>query len=90
MEQKRVEKDRDGQEAVRIKTLEDLITLNLKTLEQVVDGIIDNRRAQLIFTGSRTVSSTLKLGIEAMKLGLGKIAGLPVGDSDKLLEQKGE
>ncbi len=65
---------------VEIKSLEDLICLNLNTLEDVVGGGIDNRKAAMIFTGSRTVTTALKLGIEAMKLGMAQIAGMPVGD----------
>lgn len=61
------------------------MNLNLNTLEKVVAGEIDNRKAQLIFTGSRTVTSTLKLGIEAMKLGVKKIGGVQIDAVDKKL-----
>jgi len=82
-------------EKIRIRSLEDLIDLNLSTLEDVVAGTIDNRKASLIFTGSRTVSSALKLGIEAMKLGLREIAGIPLGqlkvvNGEKIDEGKGQ
>jgi len=72
---------------IRIKTLEDLLNLNLNTLEEVVNGQIDNRKAALIFTGSRTVTSSLKVGLEAMKLGLVKVAGMPVGNTAQLIEK---
>lgn len=71
---------------IKIRTLEELISLNLNTLEQVVTNEIDNKKAALIFTGSRTVTSALKLGVEAMKLGMNKIAGMPTGDAKKLSE----
>lgn len=70
---------------VSIKSLNDLVALNLETLGQVVTGDIDNRKAQLIFTGSRTITSSLKVGIEAMKLGLAKVSGIPIGDTRDLL-----
>lgn len=63
---------------IRIKSLEDLINLNLSTLEKVINGGIDNRKAGLIFTGSRTVATAFKLGLEAMKLGMKQVAGMPV------------
>lgn len=74
-------------EKIRIKSLEDLIRLNLDTLESVVIGEIDNRKAQLIFTGSRTISSTFKLGLEAIKIGMKNVAGLPVRSSGKLIKK---
>lgn len=74
---------------VKLETLEDLINLNLNTLKNVVSGDIDHRKAALIFTGSRTVTSSLKLGIEAMKLGLKDISGVGVGNSTKLIDQNG-
>ena len=73
---------------ISVRTLEDLINLNLTTLEDVVSGEIDTKKAGLIFTGSRTVTQSLKLGIEAMKLGMGKIAGMPLGDPKKLIDGK--
>lgn len=69
-----------------IKSLEDLINLNLRTLEGVVDGDVDNKKAALIFTGSRTVTASLKLGLESIKLGMKSISGMPVGQTGKLVE----
>ena len=68
----------------RIDSLEALINLNLRTLEQVIDNSIDNKKAALIFTGSRTVTSTLKVGLEAMKLGLAEVSGVSVSDNERL------
>ena len=73
---------------VRIESLEDLINLNLRTLENVVNDQIDNRKAGLIFTGSRTVAASFKLGVEAVKLGMSQVAGLNVGRSTKRLKEK--
>ena len=61
-----------------VNSLGDLINLNLRTLESVNDGLIDNRKAALIFTGSRTVTAGLKVGVEAMRLGMSNVAGLPM------------
>lgn len=61
-----------------ISSFSDLVNLNLKTLEKVVSGDIDNKKAALIFTGSRTVTGTLKLGLEARKLGMKDVAGVNV------------
>ena len=56
-----------------LNTLNDLINLNLSTLEQVIEGTVDYKSAALIFTGSRTAISGLKLGVEVIKLGINKI-----------------
>ena len=72
---------------VRISSLEDLINLNLRTLEDVVNGDIDNRKAALMFTGSRTVAGSLKLALEAVKLGMGRLAGIDIGDSKRAIPQ---
>lgn len=74
--------------SIKIDSLESLIQLNLKTLEEVVSGTIDNRKAALIFTGSRTVTSELKVGIEAMKLGMTSISGVPTDGNKKEIEKK--
>ncbi len=71
-------------EAVRIKTLKDLVDLNIRTLEEVVSGETDNRKAAVIFTGSRTVTGALKLGLEAMKLGIPEVGGLGMVDVPEL------
>ena len=71
---------RNVTEKTSIKSLEDLINLNLRTLEDVIGGDIDNKKAALIFTGSRTVTSSLKLGLESMKLGLKNVGGLSIGN----------
>lgn len=72
-----------------IKTLEDLINLNLSTLEDVINEDIDNKKAALIFTGSRTVTSSLKLGLESMKLGIRNISGISVGNKISLVDHDG-
>lgn len=73
---------------IKINTLEDLIRLNLDTLEDVVSESIDNRKAALIFTGSRTVASSFKLGLEAVKLGIRQVSGMGLGATSKLLQPK--
>lgn len=75
---KKSQKFNEGSRNVAINNLNDLIRLNLDTLEDVMSGSIDNKKAALIFTGSRTVSSSLKLGLEAMKLGITEIGGVGV------------
>jgi len=65
---------------VPVRTLEDLVELNLGTLNGVISETIDNKKAGLIFTGSRTVCVALKLGIEAMRLGLRQVGGMQMGD----------
>ena len=81
------EKSRNTVKRVSVRSLEDLINLNLQTLEDVVSGEVDNKKAALIFTGSRTVTSSLKLGIEAMKLGHKTVAGMPVGaDTSRMIK----
>ena len=80
-----VEENGNGVSKVSVRTLEELITLNLSTLEDVVSGEIDNKKAALIFTGSRTVIGSLKLGLEAMKLGMTRISGVPIGDNKQLV-----
>jgi hypothetical protein len=82
-----VDDSKKTSELVKIGSLEDLINLNLNTLGDVINNTIDNKKAALIFTGSRTVTSALKLGIEAMKLGLGNIAGLPMGEKPELIKK---
>ena len=77
------QKDGDKGEPVEIKTLADLVNLNLTTLSSVVNAQVDYKQAALIFTGSRTVTATLKLGIEASKLGLVQIAGMNMAPGDK-------
>jgi hypothetical protein len=57
--------------------------LNLSTLENVINEKVDNKKAALIFTGSRTVTGSLKLGLEAMKLGMSRVAGVSIGDMTK-------
>jgi len=76
-------KSNNGRKDIQLRTLEDLIGLNLKTLEGVVNETMDNKKAALIFTGSRTVTGTLKLGLEAMKLGMGSVAGVDVNKGIK-------
>lgn len=71
---------------VHVRTLEDLVELNLSTLNGVIDEEIDNKKAGLIFTGSRTVCVALKLGIEAMKLGLRQVGGVEIGDGSRVIE----
>jgi len=73
---------------VKINTLEDLIRLNLNTLEDVISEEIDNRKAALIFTGSRTVAAAFKLGLEAVKLGLKQVSGMGVGNSVQISAPK--
>ena len=68
-------KDGNG-DKLALNTLDDLIRLNLSTLEDVVNGDIDNKTAALIFTGSRTAIGGLKLGVEVMKLGIKKVGGI--------------
>ena len=72
-------RDKESAAADRINSLEDLVRLNLNTLQGVIDETIDNKKAALIFTGSRTVTGSLKLGIEALKLGMNRIGGVDVG-----------
>jgi endonuclease III len=79
-----------GNGSIQIRTLEDLIKLNLETINGVVNETIDNRKASLIFTGSRTVTSSMKLGIEALKLGLKSIGGIGMKDATLLEELKKE
>lgn len=71
---------------VQVRTLEDLVELNLGTLNGVINETIDNKKAGLIFTGSRTVCVALKLGIEAMKLGLRQVGGVEIGDGSRVAE----
>lgn len=69
-----------GERKVEIKTLTDLVNLNLTTLEEVVSGETDNRKAGVIFTGSRTITGALKLGLEAAKLGIVDVGGIVMTD----------
>jgi hypothetical protein len=71
---------------VHIKTLTDLVNLNLETLEDVVSGETDNRKAAVIFTGSRTITGALKLGLEAAKLGVVDVGGIVMTDLKQLPE----
>lgn len=77
-------KSKAPDQKVEINNLNDLVRLNLNTLEDVVNGDGDLKRAQLIFTGSRTITGAMKVGIEAMKLGFKQIGGIDVGDVKKL------
>jgi len=70
-----------------IKSLNDLVRLNLETLEGVENETEDFKKAALIFTGSRTVTGALKIGIEAMKLGIKNIGGVGVGSIEKQLTE---
>ena len=78
MARKATEPQKTNETKFSITSFADLINLNLETLEQVVSGDIDNKKAALIFTGSRTVTGTLKLGLEARKLGMKDVAGINV------------
>ena len=71
---------------VHIKTLTDLVNLNLETLEDVVSGETDNRKAAVIFTGSRTITGALKLGLEAAKLEIVDVGGIVMTDLKQLPE----
>ena len=74
-----------------INSLEDLINVNLRTLENVVNETDDNRKAAVIFTGSRTITGILKLGLEATKAGLVQIGGVRLGyDPEKKLVEGGK
>jgi len=57
----------------------------LDTLQKVRDGNINHKKAAIIFTGSRTVTGVLKLGMEASKLGLSMIGGVDVNSGAKLI-----
>ena len=77
--------DKNNHENTKLESLRDLLFLNLRTLENVRDGEINNKKAALIFTGSRTVTGVLKLGVEASKLGLSMIGGVDVNSGVKLI-----
>lgn len=77
--------DKNNHENTKLESLRDLLFLNLRTLENVRDGEINNKKAALIFTGSRTVTGVLKLGVEASKLGLSMIGGVDVNSGVKLV-----
>lgn len=66
--------------------MDDLVSLNLRTLEDVMNGDIDNKTASLVFTGSRTAIGGLKLGVEVMKLGIQKVGGVTMPSTKNLLE----
>ncbi len=86
--QKKGKNSKEVDRITKIETLNDLITLNLDVLSDVNDGRIDHRKASLIFTGSRTVTAGLKVGIDAMRLGLKDVGGMKV---EKIaVEQKKE
>lgn len=83
MEKKQTQVGQKSRE-VQLDTLSDLIQLNKETLKGVVEGTIDNRKAALIFTGSRTITGQLKLAIEAVRLGIAILSGVPMGETKKL------
>lgn len=85
---KEIKKTDSREETIRINTLEDLIRLELDTLEGVINETTDNKKAALLFTGARTVTATLKLGLEARKLGMGHVAGVDVGKGVKTIEDE--
>ena len=70
---------KNAKKMIEINSLEALIETNLRTLEGVANETIDNRRASVIFAGSRTVTGALKLGLEAMRLGMNSVAGFKIG-----------
>lgn len=76
---------KDNNNDLKIKSLEELAHLNLETLIQVRDQKTNGKRATLIFTGSRTVTGVLKLGVEASKLGLSQVAGVDMATGNKFL-----
>ena len=69
----------------QIRSLADLVRENITALEGVIDGRMDNRKAAVIFTGSRTITGALKLGLEAAKLGLPQIGGVLIDENIKLI-----
>jgi hypothetical protein len=73
-----------GGEKIAINNLNDLVRLNLNTLEDVMAGDIDNKKAAIVFTGSRTVTAALKLGLEAMKLGIVEVGGVGMGTHKRI------
>jgi hypothetical protein len=68
-----------------VRNLEDLIRLNISTLEGIVNEDMDHKKAALIFTGSRTITGALKLGLEAMKLGMKQVGGVDMNKGLKKL-----
>ncbi len=69
---------------VEIRSLEDLVLVNISTLQGAFSGKLDNRRATVIFNGSRTITGIMKLGLEAKKLGLSEIGGIEIEKLDRL------
>lgn len=78
----------DGGKTTPLKSLGDILEMNLTTLEQVRDGKINHKKAALLFTGTRTAVGVLKLGIEASKMGLSMVGGLNVNDKNRLIGDK--
>ena len=88
MAKKSQERAADGNGKFRIKTLSDLIGLNIATLEDVVNSDTDLKKAALIFTGSRTITASLKLGLEAMKLGMKSVSGVDIDNNIKQITEE--
>jgi len=60
----------------KISGIRQLVDLNLKALQGVDAGTMDNRKAVVIFMGTRTVTGALKLALEAKKAGIAEVAGV--------------
>lgn len=70
----------------KINNLSDLIALEISTLEGVVNEETDLKKASVIFTGARTVTASLKVGLEAMKLGMKRVSGVDIEGMAKITE----
>lgn len=81
-----MKKKKGTESMVRIESLEDLIQGTLRTLEGVMNDTIDNRKASVIFAGARTATGELKMGLEAMRLGLKDVGGVKMGSFKKIEE----
>lgn len=84
MQPKPDSKNQKSETLYNIRTLQDLIDLNLRTLTDVANEQVDHKKAALVFTGSRTVTGALKVGLEAMKLGVTLIDGVTLGNIKKI------
>jgi hypothetical protein len=61
---------------VKIRSIEDLVSVTLRMVEGVVAGTDDNRRAVVHYLGIRTVLGALKIDLEAKKAGFIALGGI--------------
>ena len=82
------ESNENGRENTDLKSLDSLLNLGIDTLRKVRDDKINNKKASLIFTGTNTVNNSIKIGIEANKLGIAVIGGIDLHSNSRLIGEK--